>query len=158
MAPAANAFEQEELQFIGGYIPTGNYCVGVINISKLESIQYTKEPDGSYHITISYIGSSLDSDATLTLSSSAGNALRDNYGNDQAIEHAIQKLISSMVTAMQKSYTSSHSNVVEYYPQFDLGDVSLRSTFSPYTADNAASPQDELLKQVQALLSGALFG
>ena len=152
MAPQAEAYQAEEVEFIGEYIPTGNYCIGVINISKLESIQYTKD-GSSYHITISYIGSSLDSDATLTLPFSAGNALRDNYGSDQAVEHAIQKLISGMVAAMQKSYTSSHSNVVEYYPQFDLGNVALRSTFSPYTADNAASPQDELLKQVVAILA-----
>ena len=147
----------EELEFVGAYQPNHNYCIGVINISKLESIQYHKDGD-TYHITISYIGSSQDSDGTLTINASAGNALRNHYSNDAAMENAIQKLVSGITKAMQQSYVSGKSNVVEYYPPFDLGDTTLRSTFSPYAQDNAADPNDEMLKQIIAMMSGAMFG
>jgi hypothetical protein len=38
---------------------------------------------------------------------------------------------------------------------FDLGNTTLRSTFSPYEKDNAVDPNEELLKEVQSLLAGA---
>tara|TARA_R100000742_G_C4233622_1_gene54668 strand:+ start:221 stop:727 length:507 start_codon:yes stop_codon:yes gene_type:complete len=147
----------EEMEFIGDYQASRNYCVGVINISKLESIQYHREGN-EYHITVSYIGSSQDADGTLTIQATSGNPLRDSYPTDQAMEHAIQKLISGISTAMQTAYLSSRSNVVEYYPMFDLGNTTLRSTFSPYEKDNAVDPNEELLKEVQALLAGAVMG
>tara|TARA_R100001510_G_scaffold3144_1_gene2414 strand:+ start:3974 stop:4465 length:492 start_codon:yes stop_codon:yes gene_type:complete len=147
----------EELEIIGKYEPNKNYCIGVINISKLESIQYHKEGN-EYHITISYIGSSQDSDGTLTINSFAGGDLRDHYGNDAAIETAIQKVISGITATMQSAYVSGKSNVVEYYPPFDLGTGKLRSTFSPYTRDNQSDPQDEMLKQIMAMLAGAHMG
>jgi len=171
MAPAAEAFiEYEELEVIGS--PTNfvnkNYCIGIINISKLESIQYHKEvnsivgPGGEqgiqYHITISYLGSQMDSDATLTINGNAGHGLRDHFQTDEAMEHAIQKLINGISMAMQKAQTSNSPFVVEYYPLFDLGNTTLRSTFSPYDRDNAVDPNEELLKQVSAMLSGAAFG
>ncbi len=158
----------EELEVLGPVTyPTKNYCIGVINISKLESIQYHKEvnpnvgPGGEggiqYHITISYLGSSQDSDGTLTINGNAGHALRDHYGSDKAVEAAIQQLISGISKAMQKAQLSTSPNVVDYYPVFDLGNTSLQSTFSPYARDNAVDPNEELLKEVQAMMAGANF-
>lgn len=156
----------QEFEVIGPVTyPTKNYCIGVINISKLESIQYHKEDSGAvgpggedgiqYHITISYLGSSQDSDGTLTINGNAGHGLRDHYGSDKAMEAGIQQLISGISKAMQKAQLSTSPNVVDYYPMFDLGNTSLQSTFSPYARDNAVDPNEELLKEVQALLSGA---
>ena len=127
---------------------TRQEIIGVINASMLESIDWSRGPAEeigpgqqgvTYDLVITYLNSTQTSDGHLQIRNF--NAY-DNYGfvnvlNQKFHSYELQtkmmnQVVNGICKAIMKTHESNAQTVVHYYPPFDLGAITLRSTTNPY--------------------------
>lgn len=147
-----------------------NYCIGVINVSKIETISYEKQvvteefccpfqtaDTNMYHVVGSYINTSNDVDFSIRIDSFSTSPSGGNIGDAQPRnllafsqfptedkqEHIMGVLVNGITKAMQRTYDSTTQGVVDYYPPFDLGSSSdMVSQTNPFQQGGSELPPD----------------
>jgi len=148
-----------------------NYCIGVINVSKIETISYEKTLESAefccppqtattniYTVVGSYINTSNDVDFSIAINSFSTRSENGPAGpiedprnegvfaqfpTEAQQENIMGVLINGITKAMQRTYDSTTQGVVDYYPPFDLGSASnMVSQVNPFQQGNSELPPD----------------
>ena len=142
---------EHEVHFEEGFLPgapTNQVIIGVINSSKLENISWSRGEEveigpgqlsANYTLNITYLGSSAQSDGALIIQN-LGSNIQFGFEDPVANKFPTKKLqvqqmnhiVGGICKAIMQTYESNGNSVVNYYPPFDLGNISLTSTVDPY--------------------------
>ena len=122
--------------------------IGVINATMLEGISWSRGPEEevgpgqvgvTYDLVITYLNSSQVSDGHLQIRNfnpydAYGfiNVLNQKFHSKELQSKMMNEIVSGISKAIMKTYESNSQTVVHYYPPFDLGPITLRSTTNPY--------------------------